>query len=58
MSDNYPPSSGPDTASAYAGLIVGAVILFVLLFGIVRVTDAHFKSIEAAESTTAPAATQ
>jgi hypothetical protein len=58
MSDNYPPSSGPDTTSAFTGLVVAAIILFTLLYGIVRVTDAHFTRLEAAESTTAPAATQ
>jgi hypothetical protein len=46
------PSHGPDTGAAFAGLIVGAIVLFALLFSIVRVTNAHFERIEASQSQT------
>jgi hypothetical protein len=52
MTDQYPPPSGPDTAPAFRGMILGAVILFIVLFAIVKVTDAHFSAREAAEATT------
>jgi hypothetical protein len=50
MSDNSPPSGGPDTRPAFRGFIVAAIVVFIILFGIVRVTDTHFKRLEAAEA--------
>jgi hypothetical protein len=58
MSDHteqYPPHSGPDTVPAFRGLILGAVILLVVLFGIVKLTNAHFSQSEPAA---APAETK
>jgi hypothetical protein len=52
MTDQYPPPSGPDTGPAFRGLILGAVILLIALFTIVKLTDAHFSAREAAEATT------
>jgi hypothetical protein len=50
MTDQYPPPSGPDTSAAFRGLLVGAVLLFIALFTIVKLTDAHFRAREAAEA--------
>ena len=53
MSDHqeqYPPHSGPDTAPAFRGLILGAIILFAVLVTIVKLTNAHFERLEAAEA--------
>jgi hypothetical protein len=54
MTNQIPPS--PDTGPAYMGVIIGAVALFVILFGIVKLTNAHFKAAEppAAATTTQP----
>jgi hypothetical protein len=46
--EQYPPHSGPDTVPAFRGLILGAVILLVVLFGIVQLTNAHFSQSEPA----------
>lgn len=54
MSDHqeqYPPHAGPDTIPAFRGLIVAAIVLFAVLFTIVKLTDAHFRQLEAAEAT-------
>ena len=45
------PSAGPDTRPAYTGLILGAIVLFALLYSIVVVTAKHY------DSETPPAAT-
>ena len=50
MTDHSPPQSGPDTAPAFRGLILAAVILFAVLFTIVKLTDSHFRAREAAEA--------
>jgi len=50
MTDQYPPRSGPDTSSAFRGLIAGAVILFIVLFTIVKLTNSHLRAREAAEA--------
>lgn len=50
--EQYPPHSGPDTAPAFRGLIVGAIILFVVLVTIVKLTNAHFERVEAAAGAT------
>ena len=42
MSDHIPPSHGPDTGPAFRGIMIGAIALFVILFGIVKLTNAHF----------------
>jgi hypothetical protein len=46
--DQYPPHSGPDTAPAFRGLILGAIILAIVLVGIVELTNAHYASAEGA----------
>ena len=46
------PSGGPDTRPAYTGLILGAIVLFALLYSIVVVTNKHYETAE-----TPPAAT-
>jgi hypothetical protein len=42
MSGHQPHES--DRAAAYRGLILGAIVLGVLLFTIVRLTNAHYAS--------------
>jgi hypothetical protein len=49
----YRAHSGPDTVSAFTGLIVGGLLLFALLLTIVTVTNKHYESTEKA----APAST-
>jgi hypothetical protein len=51
MTDQYPPRSGPDTGGAFRGLVLGAVILFIVLVGIVKLTNAHYEHTQAAEAT-------
>jgi hypothetical protein len=46
--DQYPPHTGPDTAPAFRGLILGAIILFLVLVGIVKLTNAHYEHAEGA----------
>ncbi len=46
------PRRGPDTGAAFAGVIVGAIVLFALLFSIVHVTNAHYERIEASQNQT------
>lgn len=43
------PHSAPesDRKSAFTGLIVGAVAVFIILFGVVKVTNNHFAGEEA-----------
>ena len=38
-SHSAPPS---DRKAAYTGLIIGAVAVFIILFSVVKVTNAHF----------------
>jgi len=45
--------AGPDTPAAFIGLIVGAFLLFVVLYSVVSITDAHYERLEKAA---APAA--
>jgi hypothetical protein len=52
MTYQTPPSRGPDTIPAYTGLIIGAIALFVILYGIVTVTHGYLEKRDAA----APAA--
>lgn len=33
---------GSDLPAAFTGLVLGAIVLFVVLFGIVKLTAAHF----------------
>ena len=40
------PSSGPDTRPAYTGLILGAIVLFALLYSIVVVTNKQYEAAE------------
>jgi hypothetical protein len=42
------PQSG-DKSAGFSGLILGAITLFVILFGIVRMTNAKYNRAEAAE---------
>jgi len=51
--ENFPPRLSRETRPAFAGFIIGAVVLFVILFSIVKLTNAHFDRLEAAA---APAA--
>ena len=46
------PGGGPDTRPAYTGLILGAIVLFAVLYSIVTVTNKHYEATE-----TPPAAT-
>lgn len=46
------PNSGPDTRPAYTGLILGAIVIFALLYSIVVITNRHYEATE-----THPAAT-
>lgn len=52
MSNQIPPS--PDTGPAYMGVVIGAIALFVILFGIVKLTNAHFKASEPPAAATQP----
>jgi len=45
---------GPDAPAGFIGLIVGAVLIFVVLYSVVSITNAHYEAIEKAA---APAAT-
>jgi hypothetical protein len=45
------PKGGPDTRPAYTGLILGAIVLFAILYSIVIITHKHY------EAETPPAAT-
>lgn len=52
-------SSAPhegDKSAGFTGLILGAIALFVIVFAIVRLTNAHYNS-EKAEAGETPAAT-
>ena len=46
--DQYPPHTGPDTAPAFRGLILGAIVLAIILFSIVKLTNAHYQRAEGA----------
>jgi len=48
MTDQYPPRSGRDTSAAFRGLIVGAILLFIALVTIVKLTNAHYVAREEA----------
>lgn len=50
MTDDSPPPAGPDTVPAMTGFIIGAIVLFAVLFSIVRITDQHYSQKEAAEA--------
>jgi hypothetical protein len=41
------PAGGPDTRPAYTGLILGAIVLFAVLYSIVVVTNKHYEAKEA-----------
>lgn len=45
------PGGGPDTRAAYTGLILGAIVLFAVLYSVVIITHKHY------ENETPPAAT-
>jgi hypothetical protein len=51
MTDHNPPSHGPDTIPAVTGIIIGAIALFVILFGIVNLTQHHLEQREPAAAT-------
>ena len=48
------PQSG-DKSAGFSGLILGAITLFVILFGIVRLTNAKYNRAEASEKPAAEA---
>jgi hypothetical protein len=37
-----------DKSAGFTGLILGAITIFVLMFGIVRLTNAHYNGLKAA----------
>jgi hypothetical protein len=39
-----------DKSAGFTGLILGAIAIFVLMFGIVRLTNAHYNNMEKAEA--------
>lgn len=39
-------SEGTDKSAAFTGLILGAIAIFVIVFAIVRMTNAHFEGKE------------
>lgn len=41
MSDTQ-PTFGTDTRAAFTGLVLGAVVIFVVMFGIVKLTNKHY----------------
>ena len=43
-------SHGSDRAASYRGLILGAIVLGILLFTIVRLTNSHYAGIEGAKA--------
>jgi hypothetical protein len=52
-------SSAPqpgDKSAGFSGLILGAIVLFVVLFGIVRMTNAKYAGHKAEAGAEAPAA--
>jgi hypothetical protein len=51
MSDSH-TASGSDTKAAFTGLILGAIVIFCILYSIVRITNAGY----AAEKPAAEAA--
>ena len=46
------PTTGPDTKAAFIGLIVGAIVLFVIMLTIVRLTNAHYNGEKPAATAT------
>lgn len=46
MTEHEAPHGGPDTSAAFTGLIIGGILLFVLLFSIVKVTNHHYEATE------------
>jgi hypothetical protein len=53
MSDAHAPEHGSDRGAAYAGLIVGAIAIFTILFSIVLLTNSHYEKLEAAAASAA-----
>jgi hypothetical protein len=47
VTDEYPPQ-GHDTSSAFVGLIVAVIAIFVILVSIVTLTNHHYERTEAA----------
>jgi hypothetical protein len=46
------PMTGPDTKAAFSGLILGAIVIFALIFSIVTITNRHYEKSEAPASQT------
>jgi hypothetical protein len=46
-----------DKSAGFTGLILGAIAIFVLMFGIVRLTNSHYNNLEKTEGH-APEATK
>jgi hypothetical protein len=44
-----------DKSAGFTGLILGAIAIFVILFGIVRMTNSHYVNLENAEKSAAEA---
>jgi hypothetical protein len=40
--DQHAPTHGSDAKAAFSGLIIGAIVLFAVLYTIVRLTNAHY----------------
>ena len=50
--EQYPPHTSTETAPAFRGLIMGAIILCAILFAIVKLTNAHYAHAEPAAAET------
>jgi hypothetical protein len=50
VTEEYPPQ-GPDTAPAFAGLVLAVIAIFVVLFAIVSLTNHHYEQNETAPAT-------
>ena len=50
-------AQGTDKSAGFTGLILGAIAIFVILFAIVRLTNAHYAA-EAGETKSAAEATK
>lgn len=56
MSENH-SAPGKDMSAAFTGLLLGAVFIGAILYGIVLLTNSHFEKEKAGEKKTAMATT-